>query len=381
MVLIRINIEPEDLYQYLNVNTYTHVRVYRSLTVDGEFTEITDSSTRILLYVGEIFYRYVVSDALPGQYWYKYSFGNNTSESILSDSFQNQLGDPTKIGYFFGNYSAPPGVFGKVMTHDDVKEGYLFGIDLIAQDMNYTAWNEKMTDKYMEMATKEFERNLNIDIYRRKYVSNPASTLRKASMWMNGVDYTDEENAYTFTPEEWNNFGFVQLLHKPVLNVTRATLVGPTQVSILNLISWERVNKNTGQLHFFPRNQMPFGPYLGGLGTILLFQGQRYPQALEIDYETGYESADKVPEDLRHIIGKYCALLLLNVIGDAILPGFSSQSVSLDGLSESFSSTQSATSAYFGARIKVYTDDIKEWLLKNRFKFGNGPAFGFVGAR
>ena len=43
----------------------------------------------------------------------------------------------------------------------------------------------------------------------------------------------------------------------------------------------------------------------------------------------------------------------------------------MDGLSESFSSTQSATSAYFGARIKVYQDEIENYINQNKNKFGH----------
>jgi len=93
----------------------------------------------------------------------------------------------------------------------------------------------------------------------------------------------------------------------------------------------------------------------------------------EIDYDAGYETSDDVPRDLREIIGKDAAVGLLNVIGDGLMSGFSSSSLSMDGMSESFSSTQSATSAYFGARIKVYEDEIKSYIEENRFKFGHVP--------
>ena len=90
-----------------------------------------------------------------------------------------------------------------------------------------------------------------------------------------------------------------------------------------------------------------------------------------IDYIAGYESADDVPDDLREIIAKHCAVSLLNIIGDGLISGFSSSSLSMDGLSESFSSTQSATSAYFGARIKVYEDEIERYIKENKNKFGH----------
>ena len=70
------------------------------------------------------------------------------------------------------------------------------------------------------------------------------------------------------------------------------------------------------------------------------------------------------------MIGKMAAISLLNVIGDGLMSGFSSSSLSMDGVSESFSSTQSATSAYFGARIAVYQKEVQEYINANKFKFG-----------
>jgi hypothetical protein len=53
------------------------------------------------------------------------------------------------------------------------------------------------------------------------------------------------------------------------------------------------------------------------------------------------------------------------------MSGFSSSSLSMDGVSESFSSTQSATSAMYGADIKEYKDDIANFISQNKLKFGH----------
>jgi hypothetical protein len=43
----------------------------------------------------------------------------------------------------------------------------------------------------------------------------------------------------------------------------------------------------------------------------------------------------------------------------------------MDGVSESFSSTMSATSAMFGARIKAYEDELDDYIKSCKNKFGN----------
>jgi hypothetical protein len=92
-----------------------------------------------------------------------------------------------------------------------------------------------------------------------------------------------------------------------------------------------------------------------------------------VDYVAGYENSDEVPVDLREVIGKIAAVSLLNNIGRGLMSGFSSSSLSMDGVSESFSSTQSATSAYYGADIKEYKDDIEKYISANKTKFGHIP--------
>lgn len=142
---------------------------------------------------------------------------------------------------------------------------------------------------------------------------------------------------------------------------------------------WLRIDKRLGQIRMFPSKGFNYGPYAGAYGPLWAYAaGNKYPGAFEFDYETGFKSAEFVPEALRSVIAKYATIKALAAIGDGILAGFSSQSVSLDGLSESFSSTQSATSAYFGARIKQYSDEITEWLKVNRYKFAPIP-ISFVG--
>lgn len=379
MITIKVSIKPEDLYLFIKLKGYKHIRVYQGDTQDGVFTEVTTSGTRIPLQLGTLNYLYPV-DVEEGTKWFKYSLGNDSIESILSPPFRTQLGDPSKVGYSFNNYQPPLGTFGKVLTADDMRYNYLWGLDLISNDAGMDNWEDEQSDYAVSSATHDFEKILNIDIIRRRYKTKPISGKdRKVEMWMDGDPsiYTDEEFPYDFDPDTWLNFGFLQLRHFPVITISRFELVGPTESPILDLLPWARLEKDLGQLHAFPRNQMLYGPFLGAYGTALLWQMKRYPQGIEVDYEAGFESASAIPNDLRDVIGKWAACKMLNITGDGILPGFSSQSVSLDGLSESFSSTQSPTNAYFGARINQYIKEIDEWLQRNKYKYGGIP-LGFV---
>jgi hypothetical protein len=62
---------------------------------------------------------------------------------------------------------------------------------------------------------------------------------------------------------------------------------------------------------------------------------------------------------IRDIIGMKAAMGPLNIAGDLIAgAGIASKSISLDGLSQSISTTSSATNAGYGSRIIQYTKQI-----------------------
>lgn len=357
------------------------VRVFRSPSRDGSYTEITDSETRIVLDPAKTVYRFDDESGTEGD-WYKTEYYNTSTldQSPLSEPIQGGT-ELERIGWTFGNYTPPPGTWGKLYTADDMRYTMMFGVDSVGSDIAQSEFSDEQFDQLVNEAVGEFEAYLTMDIRRKKYVTNPSDTLVQSRYWRDGVDYTDEDDPYDFDPNEWNRYGFVQLRHYPVIKVTRAKWYSPVKGEIMDMIDngWLRVDKKLGQLRMFPSEGFNYGPYAGAYGPLWAYAaGNKYPGAFEIDYETGFKSAEFVPEALRSVIAKYATIKALAVIGDGILAGFSSQSVSLDGLSESFSSTQSATSAYFGARIKQYSDEITEWLKVNRYKFAPIP-ISFVG--
>jgi len=91
-------------------------------------------------------------------------------------------------------------------------------------------------------------------------------------------------------------------------------------------------------------------PHLGFLGTAQI------PQYWKITYCTGFAT---IPEDLKNYIGKLASLNIFQVLGDLVLgAGISNQSLSIDGLSQSIGTVNSANSAAYGARIKSYLTDL-----------------------
>ena len=84
----------------------------------------------------------------------------------------------------------------------------------------------------------------------------------------------------------------------------------------------------------------------------LIYYGEAdniFPNYWHAKYLTGFK---KIPNDLLNVLGMLASINVLNIAGDIILgAGIASYSLSLDGLSQSISSTSSATNSGYGARI------------------------------
>mgnify|MGYP000160127553 FL=1 len=72
-----------------------------------------------------------------------------------------------------------------------------------------------------------------------------------------------------------------------------------------------------------------------------------------------------MPMDLINLTGKLATFGPLGIAGDLILgAGIAAQSIGVDGLSQSISSTSSATNAGYGARILQYQKEIADSVKK-----------------
>jgi hypothetical protein len=166
----------------------------------------------------------------------------------------------------------------------------------------------------------------------------------------------------------------IQTKHRPILSVEKVDLYHRSG-DTTDLLSESFVDKPKGIIKFLKRPYKQSDTTIG-INTALGRYGNeslRNYLFYSLDYTVGYENSDEIPSDLRQIIAKTAAISLLNIIGDGLMSGFSSSSLSMDGISESFSSTQSATSAYFGARIAVYQKEVENYIKENKYRFGFLP--------
>lgn len=308
-----------------------------------------------------------------GLYQYRIHSANIENPEFKDYEFTcwTKFGVPDAIGYSFNNYKVPEGKWGTIVTPDDCRYTFLWGTDFKAA--NGSMFTDEQIQWFIDAATREMERQLNITIVKKRIKCE--DVIEKQNL-KKGVDYDVEETPYDFAMRKIQRYGMIQTKQRPILKVSRCTMLNksgydfvPREVNLMDSIVPDKKN---GVIKFLKRPWKSSDTWDGITTAISRYGAETWNPHLfySVDYEAGYETSDDVPADLRHMIGKMAAISLLNVIGDGLMSGFSSSSLSMDGVSESFSSTQSATSAYFGARIAVYQKEVQEYITQNKFKFG-----------
>lgn len=336
---------------------------------DGGFFDIeSDESIKPLaISAGDFVDSFGLYDALFEYRYIPESDGIEADGDKWTYSTWVKFGTPDCVGYTFGNYHPAGDEWGLIVTPDDCRYTYLWGTDFKAT--NGTYFTDEQIKFFIVEATRYLERELNISIIKTRIKSQAEDRN-----FVKGTDYDEEESLYDFSYRKIQRYGMIQTRHRPVISVEKCTLINRGR-SDIDLLKDSVIDRKKGVIKFLKRPFMPSETAKGISTAVSRFGSETFQPHLfyAIDYTAGYKTSDDVPADLRQIIAKVAAISLLNVIGDGLMSGFSSSSLSMDGISESFSSTQSATSAYFGARIAVYQKEVKEYIEDNRYRFGFLP--------
>jgi len=306
---------------------YDQIKVHRSTTGKaGPYTEITGVGTRLVLAEDQVVYTYV--DLVGGNsYWYRTTYFNSdtSAESDPSESWQGD-GDSAL----------------SLLSADDLKTNYLFGLDLTDDDG--TEYPDSLYEFFIRSAVSWLEHRLDIPIVPRVIV--------------------DERHDYF--REDYNKYIWMQLNESPVISVEGARLVLPGEQVVQEFESdWIHVQKDSGQLQLVPGTGTAGSILLGASGAYIpvIYGNNRFiPDAFRVDYTAGFEPG-QVPPLILDVIGKKASFGPLNIAGDLLGgAGIASQAISIDGLSQSFNTTSSATNAGYGARLLQYSKEIKEVL-------------------
>lgn len=153
---------------------------------------------------------------------------------------------------------------------------------------------------------------------------------------------------HDYEREDYTNWGYIMTWKKPIIRVKSLKLMYGTRPSMEIPQEWLQIDKMAGKIQMFPSSGSVTTMIIGSSGAIYgLHNNVSYAPAMwMIDYEAGIEP-DEIEQAMKEFIYKKATIGILQVWGDLVLgAGIANQSVSIDGLSQSIGTTQSAIEFY-----------------------------------
>jgi hypothetical protein len=238
-----------------------------------------------------------------------------------------------------------------VISTDELKKIFLFGIDLTND--NGDPFPEEMYEFYIRSAQEWLEKEL-------------------GGLILCEREITDETHDYH--SNDYVARSMFKLFRYPVQSVSKVAIQFPlAENEIVFDPKWYRAESTNGMVNLVP-TQGTFSSILlsqGGNYLPLLYNGLQYvPSLWRISYKAGFKK-DQIPTQIKEIIGMKASMGALNIAGDLIAgAGIATKSISLDGLSQSISTTSSATNAGYGARILQYNKEVDARMKHLREYYG-----------
>lgn len=183
---------------------------------------------------------------------------------------------------------------------------------------------------------------------------------------------------YDFEREHFENWGAIKTNY-PVkeVNLLQGQLNYARQIKYpQGWTSFKRQLQITRTIHIVPGQQEDltglqndFVAIFTGKFPIFGYSSANYiPNYWNIDYTTGFE---EVPSDIQDAIAKLATMQVLAILGDITFgAGIANTSLSIDGLSQSIGTTQSAENSLYSARVKQFVTELKQELkwLSDRYR-------------
>jgi hypothetical protein len=223
---------------------------------------------------------------------------------------------------------------------------------------------------WIDLTVESFSQQIQFDIYPRLYRHRPLPQQSPRTI----EPYAEWDDLYDYNPSEANYF-FVKLRRKPILKLHKWLLAFPyTGNKYIDLSKQAIIRHWQGILKavFVRVPWSNIAPVQTGINAWrgLMHGYAQLPGGYQIDYTTGFDHASRVPAELKEQIMKLITINVMSAYGDGILGGMANYSTSVSVLSESVGTTMSATSAWYGARIKQLTDEIQAWWKQRRSAYG-----------
>jgi len=247
---------------------------------------------------------------------------------------------------------------GLIISAEEVLALYFYGVDIKSKDGS--SLDQNTIETYIKSAQSEVEKYFDIKLF--------PELITETKDY-----YRDDYN---------NNFPFIRT-SLPVRQIL--TLIG--RINGIDQTrypeEWLSARSSSDGTVYRQFSVVPNGSVVNADADVILtgvssnYGVRSYPNIPNYwycQYDTGFE-IDNIPYDLLNMIGMLAAIPLLAIAGDLILgAGIASQSLSIDGLSQSISSTSSATNAGYGARIIEYRKSVDQ-TTKRLLRYYKGITF------
>lgn len=243
------------------------------------------------------------------------------------------------------------------LTPAQLRKTYMWGVKV--QNANGQELTDDIYEFFIKAAQKELEDLLNVKLTPQVIVES------------RDYNYSDYVNGNGFIRVSYpvvrpfylkGKFGDIEQIHYPKewLSSKRSNEVPEMFYRNIYLIPNQGAYK-TGETSGVTFN--------GIFGSTFLWRSRKHlPNYWRVRYLTGFS---EIPADLLNVVGMCAAINVFHIAGDLILgAGIASYSLGIDGLSQSISSTSSATNAGYGSRILGYNDMIKATLPRLISKYG-----------
>ena len=301
---------------------YDRVRIERRKAPDADWVEVTTESTRLVVRDGQYNYYYREEKTLPA---WEYRPVLMSSAALAADTV-------------FAAVKAVDVSFESILTVQELKDRYLYGLQDALSDDAGIPIPDAVYVHYIKTGITKFETKTRLRLLPQKFV-----------------------DLHDFFEDDFRAHMSFHLDEYPVLSIEELKLTLPSgQVTTYDLADI-KLDAASGQAHVMPRSGIS-GTWFG-LGPAFAAEMRRakfIPQLFEITYFAGF-ALGTVPSNIVDIIGKEASSGPLNLAGDLLGgAGIASQTISLDGLSTTFNTTSSSTSAGFGARLIQYNKELKE---------------------
>ena len=243
----------------------------------------------------------------------------------------------------------------QILSIDDLKGRYLFGLNLA--DPYGNEMPDQLYQFWISAAVSNLEKRLDIRI-------RPTVVQGELHDWVRPQSAVRPLQLRT-------NMVPVQTVQAVRLRLpyTREGVAYPTE-SV-------RLRPTTGRITVYPVGSMMF-PYAdwGSAWGNCAWDGDSIPDSWSVDYVAGF-AAGRVPPEIVEVIGKLASYGPLNIAGDLIGgAGIASQSLSIDGLSQSINTTSSPMYSGYGARLSIYQREIGEMIPLLRKTYRGTPLLG-----